>query len=239
MITIAVCDDDLVFLEQFSQMIDGILERQKIEHHIVKFASGKRLLESGSFAIVFLDVEMEGLNGLEAAEQIRRRKDPCCLIFVSSHPRYVFSAFDVEASHYLIKPPDEKKLEEILLRRIQGLKEQEEACCTVKQGNGYCRVPYARICYVEVMGRKIILHTQDDAVMFNGRLEVFGKELPPSFFCCHRSFLVNFAWVCGYEDGEARLTGGEKIPISRRKLPEFKTAFMDYLRREEERECLN
>lgn len=232
MLTVAICDDDLLFGQQARQAITKILENNQVEHSLAVLQSGEDLLKAGFFDIVFLDVEMEGRSGIETAQQLRRLGWDSRIVFLTSHPKYVFSAFDVSASHYLLKPLDVQKLQQVLIGITRQLTAQQEACCTVKSGAEIHRIPFAQIRFVEVLGRKISLHTQQAVFTFNGRLDELAASFPDCFFRCHKSYLVNLAMVIQYDKETAVLQSGERVPIARRKSAAFGTAFLAFLREE-------
>ena len=194
--------------------------------------SGNDLLSAGFFDIAFLDIEMKGLSGIKTAEKLRQLGYNSRIIFLTSHQKYVFSAFDVSASHYLLKPLDTEKLERVLIKITSELTAEKEHCCTVKCGTEIHRIPFSQIKFVEVLGRKISLHTKEDVFTFNGRLDELAGSFPSCFFRCHKSYLVNLSMVNKYDKETASLKGGESVPIARRKFSEFGTAFLTFLRKE-------
>ncbi len=230
MLNIAICDDNLLFAQQANCEIKKILKDNHIEYNVAVFQTGRRLIDAGFFDIVFLDIEMQGLSGLETAEKLRKQSNNCRIIFLTSHRKYVFSAFDVSASHYLLKPLDIVKLKSVIMKIVDEFTIQQEQCCTVKRGTEVHRVPFSQIKFVEVFGRKISLHTQDEIFTFNGRLEELEKTLPKSFFRCHKSYILNLAEVRKYDKETAILQSGNKVPIARRKFAEFGKEFLAFLR---------
>ena len=232
MLNIAICDDDLLFGHQTMDEVKKILQHNHVKHNVSLFQTGSRLLDAGFFDIVILDIEMEGLSGIETAEKLQLLDYNSRIIFLTSHKKYVFSAFDVSASHYLLKPLDTQKLEKVLLKIIQSLSIEKEYCCTVKCGTQIHRIPFSQIKFAEVFGRKISLHTKQGIFTFNGRLDELAESFPGCFFRCHKSYLVNLAMVIKYDKETASLKSGESIPIARRKSAEFGTAFLAFLQEE-------
>lgn len=233
MLRIAVCDDDALFAEETAGRVAAIL-KDKTEYTVSKFTSAGQLLASGPQDIVLLDIEMQGLDGMEAARRLRARGDACRLIFLTSHPRYVFAAFDVEASHYLTKPVEPKKLREVLLRLTARVSEEALRCIAVRQGAGLLRIPLSDILYLEVVDRKVFLHTAEATYDFYGKLEQLEQEFPEGFFRCHRSYIVQFSHIRRYDQAEITLVNGERIPISKRKYQMFCHAFLQYLKKDGE-----
>lgn len=111
MLSIAVCDDEVIECCNMERKIKVILEEMKIPCIIRQFRSGGELLQAPeSFDIVFLDIIMQDLDGMKTAQIIRKRMFDKILVFVSSSREYVFEAYDVEAFWYLLKPVDDRRL---------------------------------------------------------------------------------------------------------------------------------
>ena len=111
MLSIAVCDDEIIECCNMAGKLKNILEEMKIPYKIRQFQSGRELLLAlESFDIVFLDIMMQGLDGMKTAQIFRRKVPDKILIFVSVSTKYVFDAYDVEAFQYLLKPVDDRKL---------------------------------------------------------------------------------------------------------------------------------
>ncbi len=120
MLSIAVCDDEMLPCCMLSKMIREILDELKIPCTIRQFYNGTALLqEAGNFDILFLDILMQEPDGMETARRLRQKSSDQILIFISSSRDYVWNAYDVEAFHYLLKPLDGRKLKSILHRAVQ------------------------------------------------------------------------------------------------------------------------
>ena len=110
---IAVVDDE----KEIREYLCGLIRKQKPKSRVKSYAAGEELLAAGErFDIVFMDVKMDGMNGIEAARSLRERQEETVLIFITGIKEYVFDALDLYAFQYLLKPVDEKKFEEVLDR---------------------------------------------------------------------------------------------------------------------------
>ena len=119
---IAVVDDEKAIREHICAMI----EEQKPGNSIEACATGEELLASEKrFDIVFLDIQMGGMNGIEAAGKLRERQEDAVLIFITGIKEYVFDALDLYAFHYLLKPLDEKKFAEVLEKAAWEARERK------------------------------------------------------------------------------------------------------------------
>ena len=158
---IAVVDDEEVIREQ----INGFIKKRNPDFNTSDFATGEELLAAGTeFDIIFLDIQMEGMGGIEAAKTIRQSNADRVIIFITGIKEHVFEAFDVSAFHYLLKPIAEQKFMEVLDRAIEeagkrkGQKERQIFIRTKNQGYTLKR---NSILYIENRGKKVEIHTTD------------------------------------------------------------------------------
>lgn len=230
LIQIAICEDDQILLDQLAHQVREILDRHSFKYRLEQFTSGGALLSRGTFDILLLDIAMKPFDGLELARKLRARGDESKLIFITAYPQYAIKAYDVQAFHYLVKPVNTGKLEELLLKLCSSLQETHQQAIAIRQGTSIRRVPFAQILYLEVLGRKIYLHTLGESVPFYGKLRELAPKLPDLFFQCHRSYLVNLGHVQCYQKGEVQLDNEECIPLSKRRHQAFGLAFLHYLK---------
>ena len=104
--TIGICDDEKAICEQ----IEKLIKKEEPNCDTEQFTSGRELLKKKKdFDVIFLDIQMDGINGIEVARTLKDQKEKAILIFITGTKEYVFEAFDVSAFHYLLKPIEEKK----------------------------------------------------------------------------------------------------------------------------------
>lgn len=230
MIRIAVCEDEPLFLERLTGMVQGILDKHQIASRLETFVNGAALLAKEAFDILLLDIVMEPCSGMELAKRLRRRGDEGKIIFITSYERYAVEAYDVQAYHYLVKPVNLKKLEELLLNCCSSLEREWEQSIAVRQGTAVRRIPFSEIRYLEVQNRKIYLHTAGETISFYRSLEDLEFVLPDVFLKCHRSYIVNLSRVISYDKQDIRLDNEESIPLSKRRRGMFELAFIRYLK---------
>lgn len=146
---IAVCDDDGTMQEILRSKIEKICREKGADCQVRCYSSGEELLSSGEKPdLLFLDIQMPGMDGMDAAEELRRRQWDTILVFVTALAEYVYDAFDVGAFHYLVKPFREEKLEAVLVRASEQYEKQRQAAPhsdtaeAVRNGAGTA-VPYA------------------------------------------------------------------------------------------------
>ena len=197
---IAICDDKIEICRQIKEFI----ERLEAGCRIVLYASGEELLAAAdSFDIIFLDIQMGGMDGIAVAREIRRRNVDAVLIFITGIREAVFKAFDVSAFHYLLKPVNEEKFEEVFWRAEAAIRRRRgQAPLVVRTGGRSLSLERRDILYLESRGRKVEIHR---------------KGQP--------------AYVREYDRESIGLKNGEIVWLARRKYEEFVKAYMHYLRR--------
>lgn len=237
MIRIAVCEDEQILLGQLTGQVKTILDRHSVEYSIEAYRNGSALLAREPFDILLLDIAMEPMDGMELARRLRMRGDESRMVFITAHQQYAIDAYDVQAFHYLVKPVDTKKLETVLIKLCADMQKECARAIVVRQGTSLRRIPFEKILYLEVLNRKIYLHTAGETIPFYGKLEDLEPALPglqggssAAFFRCHRSYIVNLRHVQVYQKGEIQLDNGERIPLSKRRGKSFGLAFMHYLK---------
>lgn len=161
-------------------------------------AEALALAREANYDVVFLDVEMPGLTGLEAAPLVRERRDPPAVVFVTAHERYALDAFAVEAFDYLLKPVDPDRLarvvERLRNRSVENVLPVEKVA--VVAGGGSELLDYDQVHYAQADGDYSRVHTYDRSYLCTASLGELEERLPSARFArVHRSYLVNLAKV--------------------------------------------
>lgn len=218
MLRIGICDDsadarDALYLQLEKIIIEGA------EEVVYEFSSGVSAMRwlkghPGEIDLLFLDVEMEGMNGMETAKEIRRFDQGLILVFLTGYPDYVFDGYQVGAFDYLIKPAKNEQLQELLHRVRKWMYEQRENCYTMKNAQGMFRFPMAEIAYFYSDKRKVTLFYQEKEYAFYGKLDEVEKEVSAFFVRIHQRYLVNPRFVT-YVGADQVALGETMLPMSR------------------------
>lgn len=233
MIKFAICDDEPVMVQEISNLLSQYMDGQTItSYSVASFSNGRALLESGcNFDIIFLDIQMDDLDGIETAKMLRQQKDYSLLIFVTVLKEYVFHAFEVEAYDYLLKPLDSNHFKRTMDRAVSTLAQRTDKSIVIQRGNSCDVVPLAQIVYCEVQGRKVYVHQSDGKIIdYYDNLENFERQMDRRFFRCHRSYLVNLDYVRGCNTGLVTLSQGAQIPVSRLRERDLTQALLRYMK---------
>ncbi len=224
MIKIAICEDEAVMCEKLKMAVFSILEKQGEECRIACYADAAGFLcGPADQELLFLDIQLPGLNGMKTAERLRERGYKGEIVFVTAFPEYMADAFEVEAADYLKKPVERKRLERTLKRVLKRIRAAGEESFYIRSAN-WCRaIPFGEIYYCEVINRKIFVHTKTGVVDYYGRMKEAEAKAFPRLLRCHRSYLVNPDFLREYGGSEILLENGARIPVSKN----YRQAFME------------
>ena len=233
MLSIAVCDDEIIECCNIARKIKEILENMKTPCMIHQFNSGQQLLQaSGNFDIIFLDIIMHHPDGMQTAQIVRQKLPDAILIFVSSSREYVFDAYDVEAFHYLVKPVDDRKMRNVLQKAVLKTESHSQEFIIVSRERQKRKLLLDNIRYFEIEGRKINVHGTGGVFTYYEQIGVLESRLRGmGFFRCHKSYLINLKHVDTYSRQEVVLDNGEKIVIAKRRYEEFTKELLDYMKK--------
>ncbi len=233
MLSIAVCDDEVIECCNMAKRIKEIMEEMKIPCIIRQFRSGGELLQAlESFDIVFLDIIMQDLDGMKTAQAFRKKASDKILIFISSSREYVFEAYDVEAFQYLLKPVDDRKLKNVLQKAIVKTQSRSQEFIIVSRERQKKKLFLDDIYYFEIKGRIVDAHGPEGIFTYYEQIgELENKIRDKGFFRCHKSYLINLKYVDGYSRKEVVLENGEKIVIAKRRYDEFVQEMLKVMRK--------
>ncbi len=233
MLWIAVCDDEIMECCNIAERIKKIMEQIKIPCMVRQFYHARELIQSpDNFDIIFLDIIMDGLDGMRAAQIFRKKAFENILIFISSSREYVFDAYEVEAFQYLLKPIDEKKLHRVLQKAVLKIQSQVQEFMIVSRERQMRKIYLNDIYYFEIRGRMIDIHGAGSVFTYYQQIGVLQDHLKgKGFFRCHKSFLVNLRHVDAYNRQEVILDNGERIVIAKRRYEGFCKEILGYMRK--------
>ncbi len=227
MIKIGICDDEKISREQLKELLEQFFEENGLSFELWEYESGADFLNRGEeINLLFLDIEMEGMSGIQLKEELQGREG-IRIIFVTGHMEGMPEAFGRNVYGFLEKPATADKLEKYLLRVLKDL--EEERMLVIKGVQGDMAVKEKDILYFvseKKYSRMVGKNGESFCDLGLQQLEeMLGQE---SFFRCHKSYLVNLANISDANQN-IRLKNGESIPVSRRKAKELKEAYLEYI----------
>ena len=231
---IAICDDE----KDIRELIANKVEKQYPDAEIIFFQSGEELLlVDESIDILFLDIQMSGIDGMETARELRKKDKSVILVFVTAVEEYVFQAFDVGAFNYIVKPIDDGKFSDVLHRAVDewssqniNEKEPEERYVLINNSGVHTKVILDEIVYAEVFNRKVVIHKLDGEIEYYGKMSDLESLAGDSFFRSHRAYLINFKYVEKYDATTIYLERGTVL-MAKQNYPEFVKKYMKYIQK--------
>ena len=232
MIHIAICDDEKHMSDQIRAMASDFFRKKNREIRLRTFLSGEELLnDEGQIDILFLDIQMKGMDGLETARKLRAGQFRGFLIFITVLKEMVFQSFEVQAYDYLVKPVDEKQFEKTMERLYVSMQNVGEDSLLVQKGYEGRIIREEEIVFCEIIDRKIYLNlASGEVVDYYERIENLETKLGSHFFRCHRSYLINLKHLKGYKNGTACMDNGKEVPVSRLRSREFSGVVLQYMK---------
>ncbi len=232
MLHIAVCDDEKYMSDKIRMMVSDFFCRKNMDIEILQFSSGKELLKyDGIIDILFLDIQMKDIDGMETARKMRSRKFKGVVIFITVLKEMVFRSFEVQAFDYLVKPIEPSHFEKTMERLLVSMKNAGESSLLVQKGYESSIILFDDIVYCEIIDRKVYLHlASSEIVDFYDRIEKLETKLDSRFFRCHRSYLINLQYLKSYKNKTAYMADGKEIPVSRLRSREFSNVILQYMK---------
>lgn len=229
--TIVICDDVEIERLLLKEILCQYFEEINEEVSIIEYASGETLVadvEEGylDMELLFLDIYMKKLNGMETARKLRQLQCKVPLIFLTASPDYAIESYEVQASGYLLKPFSEEKLMK-LLNMI--LKTDMKRRVAIKSRRQY-RYPYTDdIMYIESNKHNVILHLADgsEIVTVDKLVEIEKRINEKRFLHCHQSYLVNMDYVGDVQD-DFVMKDGTIVPIRVRGRKDMLDVYYNY-----------
>ena len=228
MINIGICDDEASMRRLLRAPLEQKLQLLGADYRIYEYDCGETLLtrpETEWLDILFLDIEMRQMNGMETARNLRKRDSHTLLIFVTAYPDFVFQGYEVHAFHYILKPYENQKIMKVLEQAIKELGQNREHYFTLEQKSGTTKIPAKKILAFSSDRRKIIISLEDgNKLEFYGKLDAVETDLPDYFIRCHNRHLVNLNYVTALEKDGCTLRS-QSFPVSRAYRQSVEIAF--------------
>lgn len=227
---IAICDDEEIFREELRTIVFRYKAEHRLHIDVYLYSTGEELLRSGKvFDMVFLDYQMPGMDGMEAARELRRRNFTCSIVFATNHPQFVFESFEVQPYRFFPKPLTEEQIVSLLNTFIA---QQKLLAPLVVINDSEQRIISAKdILYLEGDGKYCIVRTVDGTYNSSKTLAQVHALLPQHcFYRSHKSYVVNLYSICSFDNGVAVLSNGEEVSIGRSKASDFKRTYMQFVK---------
>ncbi|MBQ7115269.1 MAG: response regulator transcription factor [Clostridia bacterium] len=232
MLKIAICDDEKNVCDYIEKRVMDFLAKADSEGEATVFYDSAPLIEfckenPSYLDIIFLDIKMKTVNGVDCAKQLRDLGVEALIVFVTSSAEYVFSGYEVKAFRYILKTDLVNAFDRIFGECLNELSKADDSFYTVKTASAVKNIPLNDIFYFESNKRVLIVHTKNDEYSFYGKLDAVEKELEgKDFIRTHQSYLVNAKKIKSVSKDSAELLNGELLPVSKSKASAVKNAYL-------------
>ena len=218
MISIAIVEDEQQQKEQLCDFVNQYQTVAGVKLAVQTYTDGDELLEDfrpGKFDILLMDIQMKRMDGLTAAEKIRAQDETVIIMFITNIVQYAVKGYSVQAFDFIVKPVDYDAFTKKLEMAICRVHKQETTTVCIKLVSGFKVFELDEIVGVEIISRKLFIHTINNTYQCNGTLQWIEETLNDErFYRCHAGYLVNLQHVKKINSRDL-LAGKERIPISR------------------------
>ena len=232
MLSIAICDDEKNVCEYIEKRTMECLARADEDADVQVFYDGSELFsacrENASiFDIIFLDIKMKTINGVECARLLREAGVQALIVFITSSAEYVFSGYEVKAFRYILKTDLINAFDRVFGECLTELHKSTTDFYIVKNASEVRNISLNDILYFESNRRVLIIYTTKGEITFYGKLDDVQKELEQKdFIRTHQSFLVNALKIKSVKKDSAELLNGVTLPVSKSRATAVKEAYL-------------
>lgn len=240
MLYIAVCDDMENDRRELRAFLEAYFIQNPYAYSITDYITGEALcddcIEGSRFDLIFLDIFMEGMSGIEAARQLREYDRQSAIIFLTTTPDFALESYDVRAYGYLVKPLDMKKAQRLMDVYLREEYAGRQKTLLVREGSRGVRIAYREIEYIESNRNLLLIHLENEEIhRIYAKLDEVERELNGhGFLRCHQSFLINMERVRAALD-DFIMESGTHVPIRQRGAKAIRDSYFEYILSQAER----
>ncbi len=234
---VGICGGEVHFVHQLKKLVGEILNELRIAYQIYTFTKAEELVHhlhkhDNSLDVVLVDVFLKPGNGVELAKWLRRQGLEIEIIFIAASKAYALEGYDVHAVHYLLKPVQKEKLIEALYRAWTYQRGYRERNLVLLKTSTGIVIPSNRIYWIEILNKNITIHMKNQDVQCTGTLVKLEEQLSTKgFIRCHKSFLVNAAYIQNIKRYTFTLQNGIQVPIGKSSYNRVQEVFINYVQK--------
>ncbi len=234
MYRVAIVEDEREAAENLRYYIERYGSERGCQFIIQIFGNGVDFISdyTANYDMVFMDIELPIMNGMDCARKLREQDRRVALVFVTNMVQYSVKGYEVDAVGYIVKPVEYFSFTVLMDKIIDRFRLEDDKFIVLKNADTFVRISLKNLVYVEVLDHYLMYHTGvGDTYKLLGKIRDAEAQLSASgFFRCSNSYLVNLRYVTGL-DGSDVIVGDEKLPVSRNRKKDFLTALNEYFRK--------
>ena len=234
MIRIAICDDEWICLDNTKRFMEQWSAQSGVPVRIDCFDNGDALLakvRTARMDIIFLDIVMPLLNGMDTAREIRELDKTIPILFLTSSPEFALESYSVKANGYLLKPVQYEQIVEVLNDCATALREEPKHLL-LKSDYGYQKIYLREIEYIEAQNKRVLFYLQSGEMLTiteplrSFEIKLFAQD---GFYKCHRSYIVSLPFVNSFNASQITMKSGSRIPIARGVGKAFQDSYFSFM----------
>lgn len=226
---IAICDDEKIYRDEIEYLVVEYFADKSLDYDCKQFSSGKDLADDvQTYDIVFLDIEMEEMSGIETAKVLNKKNRHTVIFIITAYHKYLDDAMDLNVFRYIDKPIDKERFFKGLEKAIALIDNNDITFKTAD--NELITISKNDIICVEVMKKKVTVSTVDGDFVAREKMDFFRNNLTASYFAIpHKSYIINFNFVRKFKRDEIELKGNHIVAIAPKKQAEIKKQFVAFI----------
>ncbi len=237
---IAIVDDNKPDLKLLGDFAAEYCRENRVDYELAAAAGGGAFLHgfcAGRYDLVFLDIFMQGMDGMEVAQKIRETDGDVLIVFTTTSSSYAVKSYRVRAFDYLVKPFSYEQFCQTMCLCDKALAKKRHYI-EIKEGRVIRKVLLEDIIYTDYANHYIYVHTKTEVVKSYLSFADFSPMLLsfPQFLCCYRNCIVNLDHVLMLKDRDFEMTDGVRVPIKKEWYQEIRQKYADHIFGEMERE---
>ena len=230
---VAICDDEKTMQKELEKLLDEYSRIRKTDISIDKFDNGHDLIKTLSereYEIVFMDYQMQDIDGMETSRLIRNKNNDCIIIFVSAYPEIAVESYEVNTFRFIVKPINKEKLFKAIDDYLKSI--DYDNLLILKTHEGTWKIKMSDIIYAEAKGKHTIIRTTQKTFEIHIHLKKVEEKLSAEKFCrCQRAYIAGFAHINNHTNSEIFFDNGERAQIGKIYVVKFKKLFQEYVMR--------
>lgn len=231
MIQLAIVEDENSYADQLIEFVNKYQSESGKTFKITRYKDGDEITNGyrGQFDIILMDIEMKLMDGMTAAEEIRKLDQDVIIMFITNMTNYAIRGYQVDALDYVLKPVSYFAFSQKLGRAISKMKSKSSKTISIEMQSGVKKLDIDNVFYIESEGHNLNFYTSGGEFTIRAKLKDFEEQLVPyNFFRSNKGYLVNLKYVDGVENGSC-LIAGKQLLISRARKNDFMTALTEYM----------
>lgn len=231
MVKLAILEDEDASAKRLTDAITQYCDAHDIKFSIDRFKSAIEMLDNYRpiYDIIFMDIMLPGMDGIESAKELRTMDDAVTIIFVTDMANLAVKGYEVNALDFIVKPVEYSSFSRKFERALNVVRYRKSIDVCIQVDRTLKRISASKIYYIEVMQHKLIYHTEEGDFHSRGTLDKLEIQLASENFArCNACYLVNMKFVSEVS-GDTVIVAGESLKISRTKKKAFMQALTNYL----------